>query len=223
VRSSRALLVVIAFALALAACSSSESAVVDAAPVVVEEWLAAVDASDFEAATGRTYAPAMAIVIAVENDLTTAETAGFLTEGIPASVAAAYWSSFEDGFAAFAGYPLAALAVGSSEEIFSEGVQFAAVSVTDPGDGDGTIFTRAARDRQVDLVATLAPGFVDPLLRAYDELPGGTDGDVVRTAYEETVVPAMWAAISSGQYDDEFTRRALALIDSVTNETPPVP
>jgi hypothetical protein len=165
----------------------------------------------------------MAIVIAVENDLTTAETAGFLTEGIPASVAAAYWSSFEDGFAAFAGYPLAALAVGSSEEIFSEGVQFAAVSVTDPGDGDGTIFTRAARDRQVDLVATLAPGFVDPLLRAYDELPGGTDGDVVRTAYEETVVPAMWAAISSGQYDDEFTRRALALIDSVTNETPPVP
>jgi hypothetical protein len=75
----------------------------------------------------------------------------------------------------------------------------------------------------VDLVATLAPGFVDPLARTYDELPGGADGDVVRAAYEETVVPAMWAAISSGQYDDEFTRRALALIDSVTTETPPVP
>jgi hypothetical protein len=222
-RSSRTLLAVIPFAIAVAACSSSDSAVIDAAPVVVEDWLVSVDTNEFETATEKTYAPSMAIVIAVENDLTTVETAAFLTQGIPAPVAAAYWSSFEDGFAAFAGYPLSALTVGTSDEIFSEGVQFAAVGVTDPGDGDGTIFTRDARARQVDLVATLAPGFVDPLLRTYDELPDGTDGDVVRTAYEETVVPAMWAAISSGQYDDEFTRRALALIDSVTTETPPVP
>jgi hypothetical protein len=214
---------VVAFAIALAACSSADSAVIDTAPVVVEDWLVAVDDSEFEAATARTYEPAMAIVIALENDLTTAETASFLTEGIPASVSAAYWTSFQDGFDSFAGYPLSDLDVGGSEEIFAEGVQFAAVAVTDPAEGDGTIFTRDDRDRQVDLVATLAPGFVDPLIRTYSELPVGSDGDVVRAAYEQTVVPAMWAAISSGQYDDEFTRRALALIGSVTTVTSPTP
>ena len=221
-RWSRTLLVV-ALAIALAGCASSDSAVVDTAPVVVEDWLISVDGSEFAAATERTYEPAMAIVIAVENDLTTAETAAFLTEGIPASVSAAYWTSFQDGFDAFAGYPLSDLAVGDSEEIFSEGVQFAAVGVTDPGDGHGTIFTRDERARQVDLVATLAPGFVEPLIHTYATLPADADGDVVRAAYEDTVVPAMWAAISSGQYDDEFTRRALALIGSVTTVTSPTP
>jgi hypothetical protein len=209
--------------LLVTACSSSESSVIDPPSVVVEHWLASVDANEFEAATDRTYEPAMAIAIAVENDLTTADTAGFLTDGIPASVAAAYWSSFADGFAAFAGYPLVALTVGDSESIFSEGVQFAAVSVTDPGAGDGTIFTRDETSRQVDLIATLAPGFVEPLLRNYETLPATTDGEVVRTAYEDTVVPALWAAISSGRYDAEFTRSALALIESVTTVTSPTP
>ncbi len=216
-------MLVVALAVVVAACSSTDSAVIDTAPVAVEEWLVSVDARDFEAATAKTYEPALAIVIALENDLTTAETAAFLTEGIPASVSAAYWTSFQDGFDSFAGYPLSDLDVGGSEAIFTEGVQFAAVAVTDPANGDGTIFTRDDRDRQVDLVATLAPGFVDPLIRTYAELPSGTDGDVVRSAYEEIVVPAMWAAISSGQYDDEFTRRALALIGSVTTVTSPTP
>ena len=196
---------------------------IDAPPVVVEQWLASIDASEFEAATDRTYEPALAIVISVENDLTTAETAGFLTGGIPPSVSAAYWSSFQDGFDAFAGYPLSAWGVGASEEIFAEGVQFSAVAVADPANGDGMVFTRGDPTRQVDLVATLAPGFVDPLLVAYLDLPSGDDGDVLRVAYEETVVPAMWAAITSGRYDDDFTRRALALINEVTTETLPAP
>lgn len=222
-RSSRTLLVAVPIAVAIVACSSAESRVIEPAPVVVEDWLASVDGSEFAAATDRTYEPAMAVVIAVENGLTAADTAAFLTEGIPGSVSAAYWSSFQEGFGAFAGYPLAELDVGTADEIFSEGVQFSAVAVTDPEAGRGMVFTRDALGRRVDLVATLAPGFVDPLLRTYEALPAGADGDLVRTAYEETVVPAMWAAISSGQYDDEFTRRALALIDMVTTETAPAP
>ena len=208
-------------ALMAAACSSPSSDVIEPPPAVVEAWLGSIEGNDFTAATDRTFEPAMAIVIALENDLSTEETAAFLTDGVPSSVSAAYWSSFQAGFDDFAGYPLSDLGVGSSEEIFSEGVQFSAVVVQDPADGDGMIFTRDATARQVDLVATLAPGFVDPLFVTYHELPAGEDGDVVRAAYEETVVPAMWAAISSGQYDDDFTRRALALIDSVTTETLP--
>ncbi len=190
---------------------------------MVGDWLASVDGSEFETATDKTFQPALAIVIAVENDLSTGQTAAFLTDGIPASVSAAYWSSFQEGFGAFAGYPLSALDVGGSEEIFTEGVRFAAVVVTDPEDGDGIIFTRDDPARQIDLVATLASGFVDPLRRTYDLLPGDEDGDIVRGAYRDTVVPAMWAAISSGQYDDDFTRRALALIDAVAMPSLPSP
>ncbi len=196
---------------------------IDSPPVVVGDWLVSVGGSEFETATEKTFQPALAIVIAVENDLSTRQTAAFLTEGIPASVSAAYWSSFQEGFGAFAGYPLSALDVGGSEEIFTEGVRFAAVVVTDPEDGGGIIFTRDDPARQIDLVATLASGFVDPLRRTYDLLPGNEEGDIVRVAYRDTVVPAMWAAISSGQYDDDFTRQALALIDAVAMPSLPSP
>ncbi len=216
-------LLFVPLAVAFAAGCSPGGSVIDSPPVVVGDWLASVDGSEFETATEKTFQPALAIVIAVENDLSTGQTAAFLTDGIPASVSAAYWSSFQEGFGAFAGYPLSALDVGSSEEIFTEGVRFAAVVVTDPEDGDGIIFTRDDPARQIDLVATLASGFVDPLRRTYDLLPGTEDGDTVRVAYLDTVVPAMWAAISSGQYDDDFTRRALALIDAVAMPSLPSP
>lgn len=210
-------------AVAFAAGCSPDGAVIDSPPVVVGDWLASVDGSEFETATEKTFQPALAIVIAVENDLSTGQTAAFLTEGIPASVSAEYWSSFQEGFGAFAGYPLSALEVGGSEEIFTEGVRFAAVVVSDPEDGDGIIFTRDDPARQIDLVATLASGFVDPLRRTYDLLPGDEEGDIVRVAYRDTVVPALWAAISSGQYDDDFTRQALALIDAVAMPSLPSP
>lgn len=216
-------MLIVPFALVVAAGCSSGGSATDSAPIVVGDWLVSVDANEFETATENTFEPALAIVIAVENDLSTGQTAAYLTDGIPTSVSAAYWSSFQDGFGAFAGYPLSALDVGASEEIFTEGVLFSAVVVTDPADGDGIIFTRGDPARQIDLVATLAPGFVDVLRRTYDLLPGDEEGEIVRVAYRDTVVPAMWAAISSGRYDDDFTRRALALIDAVVTPSSPSP
>lgn len=212
-----------AMLIGVAACASPADDVIQPAEVVVEEWLASIDANDYVVATDHTFEPSMALVIAIENQLEAADTAALLADGIPDSVSASYWSTFRSGFDAFAGFGLSDLGVGSSEPIFSEGVQFAAVGVEDREAGSGLIFTRDATDRQVDLVATLAPGFVDPMLTAYEALPTGVDGDAVRTAYEETVVPAMWAAISSGRHSDDFTRRALALIDAVTAEQSPSP
>lgn len=205
------------------ACSSPATDVVQPAEVVVEEWLASIDGNDFMAATDHTFEPSMALVIAIENQLSAEDTAVMLSDGIPASISASYWSSFRSGFDAFAGFGLTDLGVGAAEPIFSEGVQFAAVTVDDQAEGSGLIFTRDDTDRQVDLVATLAPGFVDPMMSAYLGLPAGDHGDAVRIAYEENVVPAMWAAISSGRHDDDFNRRALALIDAVTSEPLPSP
>jgi hypothetical protein len=219
----RPLLLASVIAVFTAACSSPSGDVIQPAPAVVEDWLASIDANDYASATTHTFAPSMAIVIALENQLSAADTASLLSDGIPAAVSASYWSSFRTGFDAFAGFGLTELGVGAADPIFTEGVQFAAVSVDDPESGTGLIFTRDATDRQVDLVATLAPGFVDQLLVIYQGLPSGEDGDAVRSAYEDTVVPAMWAAISSGRYDDEFNRRALALIDAVAADPLPSP
>jgi hypothetical protein len=68
----------------------------------------------------------------------------------------------------------------------------------------------------VDLVATLAEGFVEPLATYLSSLPDDADGDAVRAAYEDVVIPAMWAAIEVGGHGDEFARRAVALIDAST-------
>jgi hypothetical protein len=211
-----------ALALVIAACASG-SPPVDPPPAVVEDWLVALDGSDFDTATARTFQPAFAMVIAVENGLSTEETSAMLTSGVPASVAASYWSSFRAGFGDFAGFPLSELEVGVAEELHTAGVRFAAVEVSDGGDGDGAIFTRDDPARQVDLVATLAPGFVEALLRVFEALPATADGDVVRSAYEDTVVPAMWAAIASERYDDAFVVRAMGLIDAVAPTTTPSP
>jgi hypothetical protein len=64
------------------------------------------------------------------------------------------------------------------------------------------------------MVATLAPGFVEPLLNYLQSVPDDDDGTTIRDAYATVVVPAMWAAIEAGGHDDEFTRRALVLIEA---------
>jgi hypothetical protein len=64
------------------------------------------------------------------------------------------------------------------------------------------------------MVATLAPGFVEPLLNYYRSLPEDEDGATIREAYTTVVVPAMWVAIEAGGHDDEFARRALTLIEA---------
>ncbi len=219
----RSLSVVLVLGVVLLAACDGDPAVVDPPSTVVEEWLAAVDGADYGSATMLTFAPALALVIAVENDLPTAETAAMLTGGVPESVAAGYWASFGPGFESFAGYPLSDLGAGAAEELHAEGVRFAAVLVRGQGGREGVIFTRDDPNRQVDLLATLAPGFVDALARHYAALPAGEDGDAVRTAYESTVVPAMWAAITSGRYDDAFTTQAMALISAVTPLAEPSP
>ena len=75
-------------------------------------------------------------------------------------------------------------------------------------------FTRGGDRWTVDMVATLAAGFVEPLLSYLQSAPDNEDGAVIRDAYTTVVAPAMWAAIEAGDHDDEFARRALVLIEA---------
>lgn len=207
---------IIALIVTATACGASEEAPEFSPPAVVAGWAEAVESRGFEAATAAVFEPSMVIVLAAENNLPASETATMLSDGITPAVAAAYWSSFRDGFDAFAGRPISNLNVGASEEIEAGDVTWAVVTVRVQEDASAPVFTRDDGGWLVDLVATLAPGFVEPLETYLGSLPGDADGDAVRAAYVDVVVPAMWAAIEAGGHDDDFSRRALALIEAAS-------
>lgn len=204
---------VLALAMAATACGSSEENPESSPPAVVADWAESVESRDFEAATAAVFEPSMVLVLAAENSLPAAETAAMLSGGVTPAVAAAYWSSFRDGFDAFAGRPISTLNVGASDDVEAGDERWAVVTVRAQEDASAPVFTRDEGGWLVDLVATLAPGFIEPLALYLESLPDDSDGDAVRQAYVDVVVPALWAAIEAGGHDDEFTRRALALIE----------
>ena len=208
--------ILVVLAAVAAGCGASEDDSVSSPPAVGAGWAEAVDPRDFEAATDAVYEPSMVIVLAAENALPASDTAAMLNDGITPAAGAAYWSSFRDGFDAFAGRPISALNVGSSAEIEAGGVMWAVVAVGVQEEASAPTFTRDADGWVVDLVATLATGFVEPLLSYLEGLPDDEDGAAIRESYETVVVPAMWAAIEAGDHGDDFARRALTLIEAAT-------
>jgi len=201
-------------ALVAAGCGASGNDPESSPAAVVAGWAEAVEVRDFDAATDAVFEPSLVIVLAAENNLPAADTASMLNDGITPAAAAAYWSSFRDGFDAFAGRPISTLNVGASSEIEAAGEMWASVTVSVQEAASAPAFTRDADGWEVDMVATLAPGFVEPLLSYLQAAPDDEDGATIREAYATVVVPAMWAAIEAGGHDDEFARRALVLIEA---------
>jgi hypothetical protein len=195
-------------------CGDDGPDAASAPPAVVAAWAEAIEQRDFEAASNAVYEPSFIIVLASENGLAAAETATMLDEGVPPAVAASYWTTFREGFDTFAGHPISTLNVGESEEIEAGGVVWAVLPASTQSDASAPVFTRAGDSWLIDLVATLADGFVDPLAAYLESLPDDADGDRVRAAYTDAVAPALWAAIEAGDHGDAFARKALALINA---------
>jgi len=205
---------VIMSAIAVTGCGASGDDSESSPAAVVAGWAEAVEVRDFDAATDAVFEPSLVVILAAENNLPAVDTAAMLNEGITPAAAAAYWSSFRDGFDAFAGRPISTLNVGASSEIEAGGESWAKVPVSVQETASAPAFTRGADGWAVDMVATLAPGFVEPLLSYLQSLPDDEDGATIRDAYATVVVPAMWVAIEAGGHDDEFARRALLLIEA---------
>jgi len=211
---NRMLSLLILLPVAAAGCGASGDDPETSPAAVVAGWAEAVEVRDFDAATDAVFEPSLVIVLAAENNLPASDTAGMLNDGITPAAAAAYWSSFRDGFDSFAGRPISNLNVGASSEIEAGGETWARVMVSVQEAASAPVFTRAGDGWEVDLVATLAPGFVEPLLTYLLSVPDDDDGVTIREAYVTVVVPAMWVAIEAGEHDDEFARRALVLIEA---------
>ncbi len=201
-------------AVVAAGCGSSGDDAEASAPAVVAGWAEAVEVRDFDAATAAVFEPSLVLVMAAENSLPAPDVAAMLDDGVTPAAAAAYWSSFREGFDAFAGRPISTLNVGAANDLEAGGERWAVVTVSVQEEASAPTFTRDVDGWSVDLVATLAPGFVEPLGVYLASLPDDDSGATIRDAYETVVVPAMWAAIDAGGHGDDFARRALGLIEA---------
>ncbi|GMQ98764.1 MAG: hypothetical protein BMS9Abin17_1292 [Acidimicrobiia bacterium] len=209
----------ISVSLVAAACSSSEPAPVghDTPERAVVSWFEAIDSGDVEAASASIDHTSLALILGIENSLPIESTVAYLAGGVPVEVQASYWESFAEGFREFASRPISTLTVGQANVFESEGEQFAVVPISGGPASDSVVISRMRADGswEVDMVATLGDGFVTLLQSAFEGLPRGEDGDAVRTAYAETVVPSMWAAMADGTFGEDFARSALALIERI--------
>lgn len=213
-------LVLIAVAVAACSAAPSEPDGHENPERAVVAWFEAIDNGDAVGASGATHAETLALILGIENGLDVGTVAAYLEDGVPLEVQATYWSSFADGFVEFASKPISTLTVGESERFMSEGLEFASVPVSG-GLGSGSMVIARMRGDglwEVDLVASLGDGFVQLLAGQFDDLPETEDGDRVRLAYADTVVPSLWAAMTDGSFGDDFTRTALAIIDSVSRQ-----
>lgn len=206
--------------LVVAACGDGAEDTIAVPSEVVAEWFEAVESGDAEKSADLVVDDSLALVLGVENQLSSEELATIVSDGVPPSVSSAYWNSFRDGFSSFAGRPLSTLAVGDYNEFEAEGAKYAAVAVTGTSGASTVVFTRFVDDGtwEVDLVATLGSGFVGHLREAHATIPTGDEGSAVRGAYREVVGPAMWAAMTAGEFGDDFARQALALVEAIETD-----
>ncbi|NHZ71160.1 MAG: hypothetical protein GWP18_05920, partial [Proteobacteria bacterium] len=135
----------------------------------------------------------------------------------PLELQTGYWRSFAEGFSDFASRPVSTLTVGQATRFTSEGIAFASVPISSGPAAESVVIARMRGDGswEVDMVASLGDGFANLLLSAFENLPAGSDADVVRAAFNETVVPSLWAAMADGSFGEDFARSALAVIDTV--------
>lgn len=183
----------------------------------VVSWFEAIDAGDTAQATRAVNEDTLAIILSIENDLDDATTAGYLTDGIPLGTQASYWASFAQGFNEFASRTISTITVGEANQFEVEGTTYAKVPISGGPSAESVVYARMREDGtwQVDLIATLADGFASLLSSNFGSLTNTEDGAVIAGAYTTVVAPALWAAVSDGQFGDDFNRVALALLGDI--------
>lgn len=174
-----------------------------AASLVVTQWLEAVVAGDIEALAGLVEPVGLAVLAGVENNVSSNELVGLLNGGFEGDLAAGYWATFRDDFAAIRGGPLDGLTVGEETPI-AETPDYLSVAVAMDDTTGHVIVRRSETGWKVDLVATAGPALVRPL---GDYLLGALAGDnatEIANAYRTAVVPGLDAAIALDESNSDL-------------------
>ena len=184
--------------LLMAGCSAAEPepTVVSAPPPkVVEDFLVAIASVDTQALDDLVEPGSLAILAGVENQVRSDEMVALLENGLEGDLAAGYWQSFRDDFAAIRGIAVDSLSVGE-ERAEDLGRDHAGVVVSGGGSDGVTILRRSDEQGwQVDMIGTMGPALVDSLVDYLDSALEGANGDVIAEAYRSVVLPGLDAAI----------------------------
>lgn len=214
---------VLVLALIGASCASTPEPVesLSTPEGAVVTWFEAIDSGDAEAASQAIHPESLALILAIENDISIEQLADHLSNGVPLEIQSSYWKSFSLGFTDFAAKPISTLSVGQAERFVSEGEDFASVPISGGPGSDSVVIARMRADGtwEVDMVASLGDGFSKLLLERYDALGSGEAAVRVRLAYVEVVAPSMWAAMADGSFGDSFAATALTIIDAIAEDT----
>ncbi len=215
---------VLLIALFGASCSSTpeQDEALSTPEGAVVTWFEAIDSGDVEAASQAIHPESLALILAIENDVSAEQLADHLSTGVPLDLQSSYWRSFSLGFTDFAAKPISTLSVGQAERFVSEGEEFASIPISGGPGSDSVVIARMRADGtwEVDMVASLGDGFSKLLLERYDELGSDEDAVRVRLAYVEVVAPSMWAAMADGSFGDSFATTALTILDRIAEDAP---
>lgn len=157
----------------------------------VRSWFDALEAGNTEDALELTYDTSMLVILSAENALDPGQVGSLLRRGATEESSAEYIGSFGSALRDRYGSSLSAVSVDGFTGI---GEHYAAVEVT--GEGGATIMLRQTAEGlwQVDLVGTVGPALIGQLRSLLESAGDGEDGDTIRDAFRDDVVPSLEAA-----------------------------
>lgn len=161
---------------------------------VVTAWIQSVIASDAGALGDLVEPEGLVILAAIENGYSETEIVGLLDSGIPPDLLSEYWASFRSGFAEVAGIPLQAVEVTNSTEFRMGEIEFSVVAVSSRGATTEMLLNRRSGVWRLDLIASFGAAFAAQLRRLVGELSTGPQGERIRVAYRDAIVPGLLAA-----------------------------
>lgn len=189
----RLLTVVLVLALVVAGCGSSTEPTTTTQPPVggadspseaLRGLLTAVQDGSVEDASTVTIDAQVALLVALDG-AKAAEARRFLAEGVPEESLALFWDSFRDAYLSSFGEDLSEMVVAAGGNVTVDRTTFALVDVSlRRSNGETQWITQLGEDGRwrVDLFATFASTFAQPLRLWLATLPDDADAATVREA-----------------------------------------
>lgn len=183
---------------------------------VVEQWLESVDAGDVARLETLVEPVGLAVMAGAENQVRSSEMASLIEGGVTGQLAQGYWRSFRDDFEAFRNIEIETITIGEERSVASSS-DHVAVEVSTP-EQTAVVVVRINEPAgwQVDMVATIGPGFASQLRTYLESALAGEQAEAIADAYRFAVVPGLDAATALDPdnallvFETEFIRQIVA-------------
>lgn len=201
----RALAAILVLAMATSGCTSNDqtTSTTQQPPVgarspvaALRTLLTAVQQGDLDGVASMTFDDQVALLVALDG-ATASEARRFLEQGVPEQSRSIFWASFRDTYVGSFGEEVSAMLVAEGDRVTVDLVSFALVDVALRTTSGQTRWVTRMDDEgrwRVDLFATFASTFAQPLRLWLTTLPDDADAAAVRQAIADQR-PSLLAAL----------------------------